>query len=63
MVFGQTARSRWDVLLHGSVINRFLNEVRDVTVQVVPMQRQAVAQGVRADSATEGSSLNHAVVG
>ncbi len=35
VVFGQTARSRWDILLHGSVINRFLNEVRDATVQVV----------------------------
>ena len=38
VVFGQSARSRWDIFLHGSVINRFLSEVRDVTVQVVPMQ-------------------------
>jgi two-component system sensor histidine kinase KdpD len=38
VVFGQSARSRWDLFLHGSVINRFLNEVRDATVQVVPMQ-------------------------
>jgi two-component system sensor histidine kinase KdpD len=38
VVFGQTARSRWDLFLRGSVINRFLNEVRDATVQVVPMQ-------------------------
>ncbi|HXU07726.1 MAG TPA: universal stress protein, partial [Blastocatellia bacterium] len=37
VVFGQSARSRWDILLHGSVINRFLNEVRDATVQVVPL--------------------------
>jgi two-component system sensor histidine kinase KdpD len=36
VIFGQTARSRWDILLHGSVINRFLDEVRDATVQVVP---------------------------
>ena len=36
VVFGQSARSRWDILLHGSVINRFLSEVRDATVQVVP---------------------------
>lgn len=36
VVFGQSARSRWDILLHGSVINRFLNEVRGATVQVVP---------------------------
>ncbi len=39
VVFGQSARSRMDVLLRGSVINRFLSEVRDVTVQVVPMQK------------------------
>jgi two-component system sensor histidine kinase KdpD len=38
VVFGQSARSRWDVFLRGSVINRFLSEVRDATVQVVPMQ-------------------------
>src|ERR1041385_4014152 len=37
VIFGQTSRSRWDVLLHGSVINRFLDEVRDATVQVVPV--------------------------
>ena len=36
VVFGQSARSRWDILLHGSVINRFLSEVRGATVQVVP---------------------------
>jgi len=36
VVFGQSARSRWDVLLRGSVINRFLAEVRGATVQVVP---------------------------
>jgi two-component system, OmpR family, sensor histidine kinase KdpD len=37
VVFGQTSRSRWDILLHGSVINRFLDEVRDATVHVVPL--------------------------
>lgn len=37
VVFGQTSRSRWDILLHGSIINRFLAEVRDATVQVVPL--------------------------
>lgn len=36
VVFGQSARTRWDILLRGSVINRFLSEVRDATVQVVP---------------------------
>jgi two-component system sensor histidine kinase KdpD len=39
VIFGQSIRSRWDIFLHGSVINRFLSEVRDVTVQVVPMQK------------------------
>ena len=38
VVFGQSARSRWDVLWHGSVINRFLDEVRDATVHVVPLE-------------------------
>ncbi|HZN12599.1 MAG TPA: universal stress protein [Blastocatellia bacterium] len=36
VIFGQSARSRWDILLRGSVINRFLSEVRDATVHVVP---------------------------
>ena len=39
VVFGQTSRSRWDILLHGSVIYRFLDEVRDATVQVVPLDQ------------------------
>lgn len=38
VIFGQSARSRWDILLHGSIINRFLSEVRDATVQVVPLR-------------------------
>jgi two-component system, OmpR family, sensor histidine kinase KdpD len=38
VVFGQSSRSRWDILLHGSVINRFLDEVRAATVQVVPVE-------------------------
>jgi two-component system sensor histidine kinase KdpD len=47
VVFGQSARSRWDILLHGSIINRFLNEMRDATVQVVPVQKEAKAAGRR----------------
>lgn len=39
VVFGQSARSRWDILFRGSVLNRFLSEVREVTVQVVPMNK------------------------
>ena len=38
VVFGQTSRSRWDILLHGSIINRFLDEVRDANVHVVPLE-------------------------
>jgi two-component system, OmpR family, sensor histidine kinase KdpD len=40
VVFGQSARSRFDILFRGSVLNRFLSEVRDVTVQVVPMSKE-----------------------
>jgi two-component system, OmpR family, sensor histidine kinase KdpD len=41
VVFGQTSRSRWDILVHGSIINRFLDEVRDATVQVVPVEQNS----------------------
>ncbi len=37
VIFGQSSRSRLDILLRGSVINRFLDEVRDATVHVVPL--------------------------
>ncbi len=39
VVFGQSQRSRWEVLVRGSVIDRFLTEVPDATVQVVPVAR------------------------
>ncbi len=39
VVFGQSARSRLDILFRGSVINRFLAEIRDATVQVVPISK------------------------
>ena len=45
VVFGQSARSRFDILLRGSVLNRFLAEVRDVTVQVVPMNKPLRGKG------------------
>jgi two-component system sensor histidine kinase KdpD len=38
VVFGQSARSRWDIILHGSVINRFLRDVREASVHVVPLE-------------------------
>ncbi len=51
VVFGQSARSRWDILLRGSIINRFLNEVRDATVQVVPLERRD-SRGSNAEETT-----------
>jgi two-component system, OmpR family, sensor histidine kinase KdpD len=39
VVFGQSARSRWDLLVHGSIVDRFLRDVRDATVQIVPVRR------------------------
>ncbi len=37
VIFGQSARSRWELLRKGSTIDRFLVEVRDAAVQVVPL--------------------------
>lgn len=37
VIFGQTQRSRWEILWHGSVIDRFLREVPDAAIQVVPV--------------------------
>jgi two-component system sensor histidine kinase KdpD len=38
VIFGQSARTRWEVLLRGSTIDRFLSTVRDAAVQMVPLQ-------------------------
>jgi len=40
VIFGQSARTRWQILLHGSVLNRFLNEVKEATVQVIPLGKK-----------------------
>jgi len=37
VIFGQSARNRFEILLKGSTLNRFLEEVRDATIQVVPL--------------------------
>jgi two-component system sensor histidine kinase KdpD len=37
VIFGQSARSRWEILWRGSTLNRFLSQVRDAAVQVVPL--------------------------
>src|SRR6476620_4101355 len=55
VVFGQTSRSRWDILLHGSIINRFLDEVRDATVQVVPVDQRSEARDQRSEIRSQKS--------
>lgn len=37
VIFGQSARSRWQIIFKGSVINRFLREVKDAAVHVIPL--------------------------
>jgi two-component system, OmpR family, sensor histidine kinase KdpD len=41
VIFGQSARSRWEVLWRGSTIDRFVQTVRDAAVQVVPLDQPA----------------------
>jgi two-component system, OmpR family, sensor histidine kinase KdpD len=41
VIFGQSARSRWNLLMHGSIVDRFLRDVRNATVQIVPMGDEA----------------------
>jgi two-component system sensor histidine kinase KdpD len=50
VIFGQTARSRWERLLKGSTLDRFRKEVLDATVQVVPLGHDTAD-----DVATESS--------
>jgi two-component system sensor histidine kinase KdpD len=40
VIFGQSARTRWDLVMHGSIVDRFLRDVRNATVQIVPMGRE-----------------------
>jgi two-component system sensor histidine kinase KdpD len=40
VIFGQSARTRWETLWRGSTIDRFLWEVRDAAVQVVPLDER-----------------------
>lgn len=37
VIFGQSARTRWELLWRGSTIDRFLGTVRDAAIQVVPL--------------------------
>jgi two-component system sensor histidine kinase KdpD len=49
VIFGQSARTRWNLLIHGSIVDRFLRDVRDATVQIVP---------VRNDQATDDDAVS-----
>jgi two-component system sensor histidine kinase KdpD len=40
VIFGQSARTRWDIFWRGSVINRFLAEVKDAAVHVIPLEKE-----------------------
>jgi two-component system sensor histidine kinase KdpD len=37
VIFGQSARTRWELLVRGSTLDRFLGAVPDAAVQVVPL--------------------------
>jgi two-component system sensor histidine kinase KdpD len=37
VIFGQSARTRWQLLLRGSTLDNFLGAVPDAAVQVVPL--------------------------
>jgi two-component system sensor histidine kinase KdpD len=37
VIFGQSARTRWELLWRGSTLDRFLREVPHAAVQVVPL--------------------------
>jgi two-component system sensor histidine kinase KdpD len=50
VIFGQSARSRWNLLLHGSIVDRFLRDVRNATVQIVPVRDDAPVE----DDALDG---------
>ena len=39
VIFGQSARSRWQIFWKGSIINRFLREVKDAAVHVIPLEK------------------------
>lgn len=46
VIFGQSARSRWEVIWRGSTIDRFLHAVRDAAVQVVPLDEAGASSRV-----------------
>jgi two-component system sensor histidine kinase KdpD len=44
VIFGQSARSRWDLAMRGSIVDRFLRDVRNATVQIVPVRDETQAE-------------------
>jgi two-component system sensor histidine kinase KdpD len=40
VIFGQSARSRWQIFWQGSIINRFLREVKSAAVHVIPVEKE-----------------------
>ena len=44
VIFGQSARSRWDLAMRGSIVDRFLRDVRDATVQIVPVRNDQASE-------------------
>ena len=40
VIFGQSARTRWQIFWKGSIINRFLAEVNDAAVHVIPIEKE-----------------------
>jgi len=41
VIFGQSARARWEVLWRGSTIDKFLSTIHDAAVQVVPLEEHS----------------------
>jgi two-component system sensor histidine kinase KdpD len=56
VVFGQTARSRWELLLRGSTLDRFLRAVPGAAVQVVPLGGNDASVPLSASSSRAGRS-------
>ena len=40
VIFGQSARTRWQIFWKGSIINRFLREVDHAAVHVIPIEKE-----------------------
>jgi two-component system sensor histidine kinase KdpD len=40
VIFGQSARTRWELLVRGSTLDKFLGAVADAAVQVVPLNER-----------------------